>query len=249
MRAAFQRLLTFSLAAALTLAACQPAGAAMPAQATDAVLEKPTDVMLEKQTDVMLEKPTEAMMDTPSGAAMDSHIPEAMLDRTPEAMGEATPPAEAMPKEAPAWLGAALTEVTTGETFAVSSLKGKVVLVEAMAVWCSKCLQQQRNVKALHGLLGERDDFVSLGLDIDPNESAAVLRDYVAAQGFAWRYAVAPAEVARELAALYGDQFLNPPSTPMLIIDRHGAVHPLPFGIKSADDLQKALGPFLNEAM
>jgi hypothetical protein len=35
----------------------------------------------------------------------------------------------------------------------------------------------------------------------------------------------------------------------MFIIDRHGMVHPLPFGVKSAADLQKALEPFLNEAM
>jgi hypothetical protein len=55
--------------------------------------------------------------------------------------------------------------------------------------------------------------------------------------------------VAREIAALYGDQFLNPPSTPMLIIDRRGQVHPLPFGIKSAADLRQALEPFLNEVM
>ncbi|MCK7526838.1 MAG: hypothetical protein MZV64_59190 [Ignavibacteriales bacterium] len=37
-----------------------------------------------------------------------------------------------------------------------------------------------------------------------------------------------PADVSREIASLYGDQFLNPPSTPMLIIDRKGVAHPLP---------------------
>ena len=56
-------------------------------------------------------------------------------------------------------------------------------------------------------------------------------------------------DVARENGNLYGQQFLNPPSAPMFIIDRHGEVHPLPFGVKSAADLQKALEPFLNEAM
>jgi hypothetical protein len=55
--------------------------------------------------------------------------------------------------------------------------------------------------------------------------------------------------VAREIGQLYGDQFLNPPSTPMLIVDRHGEVHLLPFGRKSADDLQEALAPFLNDGM
>ena len=60
---------------------------------------------------------------------------------------------------------------------------------------------------------------------------------------------MASADVAREIASLYGDQFLNPPSTPILIIDRHGVAHALPFGIKSADDLAKAIQPYLDEGM
>ncbi len=35
----------------------------------------------------------------------------------------------------------------------------------------------------------------------------------------------------------------------MLIIDRKGVAHPLPFGIKSAEELLQALQPFLDEAM
>jgi hypothetical protein len=35
----------------------------------------------------------------------------------------------------------------------------------------------------------------------------------------------------------------------MLVIDRKGEVHPMPFGIKSAEDLQKFIDPFLAEGM
>ena len=35
----------------------------------------------------------------------------------------------------------------------------------------------------------------------------------------------------------------------MLVIDRKGEAHPLPFGIKSADELLKFIQPFLDEAM
>ncbi len=149
----------------------------------------------------------------------------------------------------PDWFSAELVDVNTGETFTVKDLKGKVVLVETLAVWCSNCLRQQGQVKELHSLLGDRDDFVSVGIDIDLNESPAVLSDHTARHGFDWLYAVAPRDVAREIGQLYGDQFLNPPSTPMLIVDRHGGVHLLPFGIKSAQDLMAALEPFLNEGM
>jgi thiol-disulfide isomerase/thioredoxin len=149
----------------------------------------------------------------------------------------------------PAWFSAALTEATTGATFTIQDFKGKVVLVQTMAMWCPTCLQQQQQIEALHEQLGMRDDLVSLSIDVDVNENLAGLKDYVAKNAYDWMYTVASPDVAREISNLYGAQFLNPPSTPMLIIDRHGEAHPLPFGVKSAADLQKALEPFLNDAM
>jgi len=150
---------------------------------------------------------------------------------------------------APEWFSAELVDVHTGESFRVGDLQGQVVLVETMAVWCSNCLRQQREVQALHAALGERDDFISIALDIDPNEDVAQLRDFAARQGFYWLYAVAPVEVANQMGMLYGQQFLNPPSTPILLIDRHGEVHPLPFGIKSAADLQNSVEMLLDAGM
>jgi hypothetical protein len=196
---------------------------------------------------------TEAMMEKPEDSMMEekSPTPDAMMGHeTPTAgvMSDAAATPQAM-MESPAWFSAAMTNVNTGASFTIQDFKGKVILVETMAVWCSNCLRQQGQVKALHEALGQRDDFVSIGLDIDPNEDASRLRSFVSAQGFDWVYAVAPADVSRELASLYGDQFLNPPSTPMLAIDRHGIVHPLPFGIKSADELMQFLQPFLDESM
>jgi len=196
----------------------------------------------------------EAIMPHPTEDAMMAHPTEdAMMSHDTPAPDAMTEPTEAMPDdsmmESPAWFSASLTNVNSGEAFTINDLKGKVVLLETMAVWCSNCFQQQTQVKALHASLGERDDFVSIGFDIDPNEDAQLLKDFVGQNGFDWRYVVSPADVSREIASLYGGQFLNPPSTPMLIIDRHGVAHPLPFGIKSVDDLQQALQPYLDEAM
>jgi cytochrome oxidase Cu insertion factor (SCO1/SenC/PrrC family) len=149
----------------------------------------------------------------------------------------------------PAWLTSELVEARTGESFQIADYQGKVVLVETLAMWCSNCLKQQGQVAALHDLLGQRDDFISLGLDIDPNEDRAALKRYIEDRGFGWQYAIAPVEVAREIGQIYGDQFLNPPSTPMLIIDRDGQVHPLPFGIKDAGSLLEALQPYLEAGL
>ncbi|MBN8656546.1 MAG: redoxin domain-containing protein [Anaerolineae bacterium] len=206
-----------------------------------------------------------AFLVTACGAPADDGMMKEDAAMTEEAMHDTTMTEEAMMTEeaamteeamsddammeSPAWFGISLTNVRSNEAFTIEDLHGKVVLVETMAVWCSNCLKQQGQVQELHNLLGERDDFVSIGLAIDPNEDATKLLSFVEEQGFNWVYAVSPADVSRDLASLYGDQFLNPPSTPMLVIDRHGIVHPLPFGIKSADDLLKAIQPYLDESM
>lgn len=242
----------------ITIAACSnatptavvqptsPTEPAMPAKAT------PTEeVMQEKATpEAMAEKTPETVMaEKTSEAAMDEKV------ATAEVMMEQKPTAEAMPQEStaeamavPAWFTANLTNVNTGEKFQIADLKGKVILVETMAVWCPLCLKQQKQVQTLHQLLTERDDWVSVAVDIDPNEDGAFLKAHAEKNGFDWHYAVATPEVAREIGQLYGAQFLNPPSTPMLIIDRQGQVHPLPFGVKDALTLQEALTPFLNES-
>ncbi len=193
----------------------------------EAMLDKPNEVMAEPTHEVMMDKSDE----TTTGQA------EAPMEQKEGGM------------EVPAWFGASLTDSRTGQPFSIDGFKGKVVLVETMAIWCSNCLQQQIQVKALHDVLGEREDFVSVGLDIDPNENAVALKGYVESKGFDWYYAVSPADVSREIASLYGDQFLNPPATPIVVIDRHGQSHPLPFGIKGADDLMQAIQPFLDESM
>lgn len=194
-----------------------------------------TEVMMDKETATV-----EAMMakETPTAEAMmhdETATPEVMLD-------------DAM-MESPAWFNQTLTNVSTGETISIQGLKGKVILVETMAIWCPNCLKQQNQVKVLHETLGDRDDFLSIALDIDTNEDANSLKSYAQENGFDWFYAVSTADISRDIAAQYGDQFLNPPSTPILIIDRHGVAHPMPFGFKSADDLLKFIQPFLDESM
>jgi cytochrome oxidase Cu insertion factor (SCO1/SenC/PrrC family) len=198
-----------------------------------------------------MEKPAEeVMMDKPTEEAMphETTMPDAMEKPTDEAMMD-EPTEEAM-MEAPAWFGASFKDVRGGESFTLNDFKGKVVLVETMAVWCSTCYQQQTQIKALYESLGMRDDLVIVSLDIDPNEDESILAGYTQKNSeFGWRYAVTGAEVAREIGNTYGDQFLNPPSAPILVIDRHGAAHPLPFGLKSAEDLMQAIQPYLDEKM
>ena len=192
----------------------------------------------------------EAMVETP--AATEEMLEQAM-PTVDAMMAEPTPTGEAMMEEGamamPAFFSVALTDVRSGADFTLADFKGKVVLLEPFAQWCPTCLAQQREVVRLRALVGEREDFVTVGLDIDPNEDAAMLREYLTQHGFDWLYAVAPAQVSSEIGQLYGSQYLNPPSAPMLVIDRHGVVHPLEAGRKSAESLLAELDPLLAEPM
>lgn len=209
-------------------------------------------------TEILEEMPTETTMvmdsemDTHKGEGsntMDEPVMESrdednkpVMSQDSEGMDDQE---EEMMSSGPAFLSATLTDAATSEEFTFSDFKGKVVLVETMAMWCSNCFKQQNQVKALHDLVGENADLISVGLDIDINENLEDLKDYVANNGFNWLYGVATQDVAREISLELGDQFLNPPSTPMFIIDREGQIHPLKFGIKSAEELLHSLQPFL----
>jgi cytochrome oxidase Cu insertion factor (SCO1/SenC/PrrC family) len=127
----------------------------------------------------------------------------------------------------PDWFDMELTDVQTGETFTMNDYAGKVVLLEAMAIWCPNCIVQGNEVRNLHEMLGNPDDLISVSLDVDFNEDKDSLKDYAYGFGFDWHFAIAPLEVARALGNLYTAQYLNPPLAPMLIIDRDGNVHHL----------------------
>jgi cytochrome oxidase Cu insertion factor (SCO1/SenC/PrrC family) len=231
-----QSLLSLLILTTMVLSACGTSAPTPDAMMQDTATP---DAMMMKETAT-----PDAMMahDTPTADAM-------MMHETPTAdamMQDATP--DAM-MESPTWFNTALTDANNGNTFTINDFKGKVVLVETMAVWCSTCKMQQDQIKALHEKLGMSDDLVSVSLDIDANENIDTVKSYLGTTGFDWHYAVAPADVSREIASLYGDQFLNPPSAPMFIIDRNGTAHPLPFGVKSADDLMQSVNMYLKEGM
>jgi cytochrome oxidase Cu insertion factor (SCO1/SenC/PrrC family) len=240
-------LLSVILAFAFLLAACGGSVPVTGGKATEPAMMATEPAMT---GEAMMTEP--AMTAAPTEDAMmmhDTPTPDAMMSHdTP--MPGAMQPTEGAMMEAPAFFGTSLKDVRRGDSFKLADLKGKVVLVETMAVWCTTCYQQQTQIKALHDSLGMREDFVSVSLDIDPNENESTLKAYTDKNSsFDWQYAVAGADVAREIGKTFGDQFLNPPSAPVFVIDRHGVAHPLPFGVKSAEDLMKVIQPYLDAKM
>lgn len=173
-----------------------------------------------------------------SGGAAPAPTRDAMAKPT-EASADDT-----MMSNRPAWFDIPLHDVNSGETFRLSNLKGQIVLVEGMAVWCTNCLRQQRELVRLHEQIG--DAVISVAIDVDLNEDEALLRKHAERNGFDWRYAIATPELARALADEFGSKFLNPPSVPMFLIDKEGGVHLLDFGQKSVDYLVQQIQMYQN---
>ncbi len=154
-------------------------------------------------------------------------------------------PAPISATAAPDWYNFKMTDVRTGKTFAINDFAGKVVLIQAIAEWCPNCLFQQGETRKMSDQLGDPEDLILISMDVDLHEDEASLKKYTQDFGFDWRFAVAPLEVQRAMANLYSAEYHNPPLDPILLIDRHGNAHQLPYNLKEADTLKKIVEPYL----
>jgi thiol-disulfide isomerase/thioredoxin len=186
--------------------------------------------------------PAQTVAVTPTEDTMMAQPTENAMMPQPTAEAVAQPTGEAMMNAMPDWLATPLTDVNSGQTFKLSDFHGKPVLVEAMAVWCTNCLALQHQISTLRQQIG--DSAVVVSLDVDLNEDTNLLKQHAERNGFDWHYAVASADLVKALAAQFGNQVLNPPSTPVFIVDKDGGVHLLDFGTKSADYLAKQLAAY-----
>jgi thiol-disulfide isomerase/thioredoxin len=160
--------------------------------------------------------------------------PPSSLPASEPAHSPSASPSDA-PPDADPLLAFELVDVRTGATFTLGELAAeKPVLVEAMAIWCTTCLTQQREVVDAHALA----DFHSVGIDVDPNERAEELAGYAEREGFDWRFAMADPQLVQLLTERYGFGVTNPPSTPTFVVSADGGVRALEFGrVRSADEL------------
>ena len=89
-----------------------------------------------------------------------------------------------------AMLGAGETapsfEVKTleGKTIKLSDYRGKYVLLDFWATWCSICLGETPGLKSTHDAFDKDDRFVMIGLSLD--DKVELPREYVAKQGLNW---------------------------------------------------------------
>jgi thiol-disulfide isomerase/thioredoxin len=135
------------------------------------------------------------------------------------------------------WATATLTDVRSGQPFRIADLVAgnRVVFLETMAIWCTKCrAQQEEAVAALRRL--DPATVAWVAIDVESSESADALARYSEQHGFDFAYAVADRELARALVESFGDTILNPPSVNVVVIGTDGRVT-AGRGHKSADEI------------
>lgn len=156
----------------------------------------------------------------------------------PPTAGGSDEPTPGTSGEPDALLDLPLTDVRNGESFTLRELAAEdgPVLLEPMAIWCTNCKAQQRQVAIAHQSGGE---FTSVSLDVDLSESADDLATYSEREGFDWRFALADPPLYRLLQERFGVAATNPPSTPLVIVEPDGTIRPLEFGVgtRSAEQL------------
>jgi thiol-disulfide isomerase/thioredoxin len=150
----------------------------------------------------------------------------------------AGPTAEPSPTGPPLadWLTEPLTDVRTGATVSLADLRGRVVLIEGMATWCPPCLEQQRQAAQALAVLDPRA-VVYVSVDIDPREPASTLAAYALRTGFDWPFLVPSLAFLRAWSRAFGSLILDPPTTPIVVIDRTGHGTLTETGIKPASRL------------
>lgn len=77
-----------------------------------------------------------------------------------------------------------------GKTFSLSDYRGKVVVIDFMATWCGPCVAQMGHLKQVYSNYG--DKVLIMSIDVDPNETNEMIRQFKASYGDEWIFAGGP---------------------------------------------------------
>ena len=128
-----------------------------------------------------------------------------------QAAAQDTPP--------PKLAGDFMLRTTAGDSLQLSSLRGRVVLLNLWATWCAPCLQEMPDLNELHESLGE-EGLTVVGLAVDDEEDWPVVDRYAKRLGIIYPVVYGSMEAAQSVLGTGAYPIL--PTT--LVIARDGSL-------------------------
>jgi thiol-disulfide isomerase/thioredoxin len=129
-------------------------------------------------------------------------------------------------------------ESLSGEVFNLEEQRGKVVLLNFWATWCTPCWEEMPMLVSLQDELREAG-FLIVGISVD-EEGPDIVREFV--DDFNFNYEILHDDIG--LAAKYGAEFAVPTS---IIIDKTGYVRHRIIGLIDEAELKPVVVDLLNE--
>jgi thiol-disulfide isomerase/thioredoxin len=146
--------------------------------------------------------------------------------------------AESMPSSDPIF--AAVLADFDGQPVALAELKGKVVVLNFWATWCTPCRTEIPHLEEGHRKYGPRG-VMFIGAAIEDNADS--VRDFVKAYGITYPVAMAGKDKGITLLQAINNKIAGLPYT--VVLDRQGNVVAAKRGILTPARLQQILDPLL----
>jgi thiol-disulfide isomerase/thioredoxin len=137
------------------------------------------------------------------------------------------------------WMDIPITDVVTGEVTSIKDLasSGNPVIMHTFAVWCPACSMQLRETKKLDQ--NNPGKYIILGVDIDPRENSAQVKNHIEKNQFVGKYVTAPKEFTQSLIETVGAQVVQ--SLPQTVIIKNKSVTYIGDGVFPEQKLQSII--------
>jgi thiol-disulfide isomerase/thioredoxin len=123
-------------------------------------------------------------------------------------------------------------EMSDGETLELDELRGRLVIVDLFATWCTPCDTQ---AEYLHEMYNDYGSAIwILSLSVDPSETAEMIADYKEGHEAEWQHGL-------DTGSVFSNYFSVESIPTVVIIDSEGYFRWMHVGVWQPDDMRSTM--------